>query len=63
MAKTTTSTEVKQRWEKENYSRYVVRLRKDTDAELIDLIEARKEAGENTTEIFRDALEKLKNEG
>ena len=63
MAKTTTSTEVKQRWEKENYSRYVVRLRKDTDAELIDLIEARKQAGENTTEIFRDALEKLKNEG
>ena len=54
-----TSTEVKQRWENANYSRYVVRLRKDTDANLIGYIESRKAGGERTSDIFREALELL----
>ena len=53
-----TSTEVKQRWENANYSRYVVRLRYDADKELIDYIEKQKEA-KSTSEIFREALELL----
>lgn len=61
--KTTTSTEVKQRWENKAYKRYVVRLRQDTQADLIKLVEDRKSAGQGTTEIFTDALELLKNEG
>ena len=38
-----TSTEVKQNWENRNYNKYLVRLRKDIDAESIAYIEARKE--------------------
>lgn len=58
-----TSTEVKSRWEKANYAKYTVRLRKDDDSELIGYIEQRKHNGEQTTEIIREALQKLKNEG
>ena len=61
--KTTTSTEVKQRWENKAYKRYVVRLRQDTQADLIKLVEDLKSTGQGTTEIFTDALELLKNEG
>ena len=46
-----------------NYASYRVNLRKDTDTELIAFVERRKHNGEQTTEIFREALEKLKNEG
>lgn len=58
-----TSSEVKARWKKANYAEYHVNLRKDTDSELIALVERRKHNGESTTEVFRDALQKLKNEG
>ena len=51
-----TSTEVKQRWENNNYAKYTVRLRYDTDKELIDYIEKHK-GGIGTTEIFREALD------
>ena len=54
-----TSTEVKQRWENANYNRYAVRLRKDRDAEAIEYIERRKKDGEDTTPIFREAIELL----
>ena len=54
-----TSSEVKQRWESENYSKYVVRLRHDADKAAIDYIESRKDSGELTTEIFREAIEAL----
>ena len=54
-----TSTEVKQNWENRNYNKYLVRLRKDIDAESIAYIEARKENGEKTSEIFREAIEAL----
>ena len=57
--KTVTSTEVKQRWENANYNRYAVRLRKDVDRDIILYIENRKEHGDQTTEIFREALELL----
>ena len=59
--KTATSAEVKSRWEAANYKKYLVRLRVDTDKDLIDFIEANKEKY-GTTEIFRTALEKLKKE-
>lgn len=58
-----TSTEVKQRWEKENYKRYVVRLRNDTDKDLIDYIESRKIRGDGTSEIFKELLNKAIQEG
>lgn len=45
-----------------NYKRYVVNLRFDTDSELIDFVEEHKDK-QGTTDIFRQALEKLKNEG
>lgn len=60
--KTTTSTEVKQRWENSAYQKYMIRLRKDDDADLIAFIEENKEAV-GTTELFRRALELLMDEG
>lgn len=60
--KTTTSTEVKARYNSKAYKRYQVYLRQDDDADLIQLIEENKERY-GTTEIFRAGLEKLKNEG
>jgi len=54
-----TSTEVKTRWMKANYASYRVNLRKDTDSELIAYIERRKHNGEQTTEIFREAVQHL----
>lgn len=57
-----TSYEVRQRWDKENLKRYVISLRLEDDADLIDYIEAnKKEIG--TTEIFRSALQHKLNEG
>lgn len=61
-AKTTTSSEVKQRWEAKAYKKYLVRFRADDDAELIEYIEANKERI-GTTELFRAGIEKIKNEG
>lgn len=57
-----TSTAAKYRWNKENYKQYFVSFRKDTDAELIAFVEEKKESGLQTTEIFRDAIQKLKDE-
>lgn len=56
MAKTYTSTEVKQRWENKAYKKIVVRLRYDTDAALLDFIDQNKDSI-GTTQIFREALE------
>ena len=60
--KTTTSTEVKARWIKNNYKRYQIHLRYDTDAELIRFVDENKEK-HGTTELFRMGIEKLKQEG
>lgn len=56
MAKTHTSTEVKNRWKKKAYKIYQVSLRYDTDKELIDFIENNKERI-GMTQMFREALE------
>lgn len=57
--KTTTSSEVKYRWIKANYKQYQVNFRYDTDKELIDYIEKRKEHGDSNIDIFREAVEAL----
>ncbi len=55
-----TSSEVKNRWKQRNYKQYNVSLRYDTDEDLINFIESEKGTGKNTTEIFREAVKKLK---
>lgn len=57
--KTTTSSEVKNRWNAKTYKAYHVYLRKEEDARLIDYIEQKKQQVSGTTPIFREALEKL----
>lgn len=57
-----TSYEVRQRWDKENLKRYVIALRVEDDAELIDYIESNKKKI-GTTELFRSALKYQLNEG
>lgn len=47
---------------KGNYKRYQVQFRIEDDAPLIAFIEQRKDKY-GTTELFRMAIEKLKNEG
>ena len=54
--KTTTSTEVKNRWNAKTYKRYQVSLRKDEDAELIRAVEKLKERS-GPTDIFRLGIE------
>ena len=61
--KTTTSSEVKNRWNAKTYKRYTVLLRKDEDADVIDFTEWYKETHDSITDIFRAGAEKLKNEG
>ena len=54
-----TSYEVKHRWLKANYQRYNINLRYDTDQDLIDYIEQKKDEGMTITEVIRDALERI----
>lgn len=61
--KTTTSSEVKARWNAKTYKHYQAYFRKEEDAELIEYIENRKKGGTNTSDIFRESIEMLKNEG
>jgi len=60
--KTTTSTEVKRRYNEKTYKRYQIYLRVEDDKHLIDYIDKKKET-QNTSEIFKQALETLLNEG
>jgi hypothetical protein len=53
--KTTTSNAVKARWKAKNYKSYQVNLRLDTDADLIQFVESRKDQI-GTSAVFRDAL-------
>ena len=55
-----TSSEVKNAWKQRNYKQYNVAFRYDTDGDLIEYIESQKSDGKNTTEIFRAAVKKLK---
>ena len=57
--KTTTSTEVKTRWNKKTYNRYSISLRKDEDKNLIKYIESEKEKGNSPTVTIKSALEKI----
>lgn len=50
------------RWMAKTYKRYQVQFRKDEDSDLIEFIETNKEQI-GTTELFRRAIETLKNEG
>lgn len=56
MAKSRTSTEVSERYKKKTYRYYPVRLRFDTDKELIDYVDKHKNTI-GTSQIFREALE------
>ena len=60
--KTTTSTEVKNRWNAKTYRRVTVNLRQEEDAEIIRFMD---DLGDKIgpTEIFRAGYEKLKTEG
>ena len=60
--KTTTSAEVKNRWNSKTYKRYQVSLRKDEDAELIEFVESVK-GKIGVTDIFRIGASQLKKEG
>lgn len=59
--KTTTSTEVKNRWKASNYKTYQINLRYDTDQELIDFIEKFKKDndGKGVTDMFRAGVEQF----
>lgn len=56
--KTTTSTEVKNRWKAKTYKTYAANLRKDEDAAMIDWIEKHRDQY-GITDIFRAGLEAL----
>lgn len=60
--KTTTSTEVKNRWNAKTYRRVTVNLRQEEDRDIIRFIDAHREQI-GPTEIFRAGYEKLKSEG
>jgi len=54
--KTTTSNEVKYRYNAKTYAQYNIKLRKDTDADIIALIEAEKAAGATTSEAIKNLI-------
>lgn len=62
MRKTTTSTEVKNRWNAKTYKRYQVSLRKDEDSDLIQFVESLN-GRIGTRDIFRIGIETIKKEG
>jgi hypothetical protein len=43
--------------------KYGISFHIKNDAELIEYIESQKATGKGTSEIFREAIEKVKNEG
>jgi len=52
-----TTPEQKAAWQKQNYRKYVISLRYDTDQELIDYLEDIKDIdGRGTTGVIREAL-------
>ena len=54
-----TKQEIRNEWDRVNLKRYNVAFHRTNDARLIDFVEKRKERGEQTTEIFREAVESL----
>lgn len=59
--KTTTSSEVKNRWKSANYKTYQINLRFDADQDLIDFVERfkAKNDGMGVSDIFRAGVETL----
>ena len=62
-SRTTTSTEVKQRWIDKTYKQYRISLRKENDSELIEFVAKAKEKDIGVSDIFRAGIEALKKEG
>lgn len=58
-----TRQDIRQAWDAANMNRYMVRLHKDKDKDLIDYVESQKRAGRKTSEIFKEGLESLKESG
>ena len=54
-----TSSEVKNRWNRENYKRYTISLRKSEDKDLIEFVESHKDSI-GITDIFRAGVEVIK---
>lgn len=62
--KTQTSSEVKNRWINANYKRYGVSLRYDTDGDLIEYLDQKKDSdGKGVTTVIRDALRRYIDNG
>ena len=57
-----TRQEIRNEWNRVNLKHYNVAFHRTNDKDLIEYIEKRKERGEQTTEIFRDAVESLMKE-
>lgn len=62
MAKTKTSTEVKNRWNAKTYKRYTLSLRKESDTEYISFIEQCKKQDIGVTELVKRGLDLLMKE-
>ena len=54
-----TKQEIRNAWNKENLKLYGVSFHKTHNADLIEYVERRKQAGDKTSEIFREGIEKL----
>ena len=57
-----TSSEAKYRWIKKAYKRYLISLRYDRDADLIDYLDKMAEEGHSASDIFKKGI-KLIREG
>ena len=60
--KTTTSSEVKSRWNRKTYRSFQANLRREEDADLIAWVDANRDRY-GPTDIFRAGVETLKSEG
>lgn len=62
IAKTKTSTEVKNRWNYGNYRRYTLSLRRGEDDDIIEYVDKHTDSdGKGITKLFKDAIrEKIK---
>ena len=58
--KSNTSTEVSERYKKKTYDKFLVRLRKVDDRELIDYINQTKDSVGGISNLFREAMQLYK---
>ena len=54
-----TRQEIRNEWNRVNLKHYNVSFHRTNDAEIVAYIEGRKERGEKTTDIFREAMDAL----